>query len=131
MTPLNLWLCPCSYSPGCCWPLLLPGLTDGLSLPTRTPRAILSELVPAAGPSPYQKRGGSFPGTGAQEHHQALSPPPPQGSPCSPCPWLMTPFQPSLEPSVPAPLLAQIISLHLSTALPGQPSLLGLVLSAG
>lgn len=46
-------------------------------------------------PSPYQNRGGSFSGAGAQKHHQALIPPPPQGSPCSPCPWLMTLFQPS------------------------------------
>lgn len=26
MIPLDFWLCPCSYSPGCSWPVVLLGL---------------------------------------------------------------------------------------------------------
>lgn len=54
MTPLDLWLCPCSYSPGCCWPLLLPGLTDGPcpspcppGPPGPFPQSCSQQLVPA------------------------------------------------------------------------------------
>lgn len=36
MTSLHLYFCPCSYSPGCCWPSLLLGLAAG-PCPARCP----------------------------------------------------------------------------------------------
>jgi len=76
----------------CCWP-------RSPSLPARTPRAVPTELLPAASPSPYLRRG-LLPRDRAR---RAPGPPSPELPP--PCPWPRTPFQPSLGPSVPAPAM--------------------------
>lgn len=64
MTPLYLWLCPCSFSPGCCWPLLLALMARVPPCPPGSPgpfpQSCSQQLVPAhtrTGVAPSQAQG--------------------------------------------------------------------------